>query len=234
MSETVQSYGAAALAQPKSVFDRILGIFINPRETMEDIVARPSWIIPLALILISTVVSVFFLQELILDQAVKGMTTSNPNMTQEQIDQALPFIKTMTWVSVPLAPPIMYLIFAGLFLFVGNVILGGQTNFKTAFSVVCWSGLISILGSAIMIPALRAKGEMTSITSLSFLESSGDQGSPIYFLLSQIDLFSLWWLVVLGLGFAAAYKFASQKGLTTAFVVWGIFLVIGTALKAIF
>ncbi len=225
---------AASVAQPKSMFERILGVFINPRETMDDIAARPSWIIPLVLILLSTVVYVFLMQELILGKAVEGMTTSNPNMTKEQIEQAMPVVKIMTWVGVPIFVPIMYLIFAGLFLFVGNVILGGQTNFKTAFSVTCWSGLISVLGSAIMIPVLRAKGEITSITSLSFLESSGDQGSPIFFLLSQIDLFMIWGIIVLGLGFAAAYKFSSKKGVVTALTIWGIFVVIGTALKAIF
>ncbi len=234
MSSAMSGSGAAAVPQSQNVFSRIIGVFINPRETMDDIVARPSWLIPLILLIINSLVFVFFLGDLILDKAVGDMTAGNPNMTQEQIAQAMPFIKIMTWVMAVIGAPIMYLIFAALFLFVGNVILGGQTNFNTAFSVTCWSGVVTILGAIIMIPLLLAKGEFTSITSLSFLESSGDQGSPLFFLFSQIDLFTLWWLAVLGIGFAAAYKFTNQKGLATVFVCWGIYLVIGTALKAIF
>ncbi len=225
---------SAVLAQPKSLFERIIGIFINPRETMDDIAARPSWLIPMVLLILTSALSVFFLQEAILDKAAVEMTKSNPNMTQEQIDQAMPFIKGMTWVSVLLAAPIINLVIAALLIFVGNVILGGQTNFKTAFAVTCWSGLISVLGSLVLIPIMRASGELISPTSLSFLDSSGDEGSPLFFLLSQIDLFRLWGMAVLGLGFAAAYKFSSKKGVTVALVAWGIFVVIGTALKAIF
>lgn len=225
---------STAVAQPKSVFDRIVGVFINPRETMDDIVARPAWIVPLVLLLLTSVVFMYFMQELILAQAETGMTASNPEMTQAQIDQARPFIKGMTWVSAIVGAPIFYLILAAVFLFAGNVILGGQTNFKTAFSVVCWSGMISLLSSAVMIPVSLAKDEFTSVTSLSFLDSSRDLGSPLFFLLSQLDLFTIWLVVVIGLGFAAAYKFSSQKGIATAFTAWGIFVVIGVALKAIF
>lgn len=225
---------SAALAQPKSLFARIIGIFINPRETMDDIAARPSWIVPMVLLILTSALSVLLLQEAIMDKAVVEMTKSNPNMTQEQIDQAMPFVKGVTWISVLVGVPLINLIFAGLFIFIGNVILGGQTNFKTAFSVTCWSGLISVLGSLILIPIMRASGELISPTSLSFLDSSGDEGSPLFFLFSQIDLFRIWGMIVLGLGFAAAYKFTSQKGIAVAMTVWGIFVVIGTALKAIF
>lgn len=220
--------------QPKNVFERILGIFINPRETMDDIAARPTWVVPIVLLILTSALSVFLLQDVIMDKAVVEMTKSNPNMTQEQIDQAMPFVKGVTWISVLVGVPIINLLIAGLFIFIGNVILGGQTNFKAAFSVTSWSGVISVLGSLVLIPILRAKGELVSATSLSFLDPSGDEGAPLFFLLSQIDLFRLWGMIVLGLGFAAAYKFSSKKGVTTALVVWGIFVVIGTALKAIF
>lgn len=224
---------SAVAEQPKNVFARILGIFINPRETMDDIAARPTWIVPMVLVILTSVLSVVLLQDIIMDKAAAEMA-KNPNMTQEQIDQAMPFVKGVTWISVLVGVPIINVLIAGLFIFIGNVILGGQTNFKTAFSVTSWSGLISVLGSLILIPILRAKGELTSATSLSFLDPSGDEGAPLFFLLSQIDLFRLWGMIVLGLGFAAAYKFSSKKGVTTALVVWGIFVVLGTALKAIF
>jgi len=224
--------GSVALSQSQGVFARIIGIFSSPRATMEDIAARPSWVLPLVIMALALGLSGFFLKDLILAQALEEMS-KNPNMTEAQIATATKVISLTSSIMPMIFIPVVYLIIAALFLFVGNVILGGEAKFKVPFSVVCWSSLISLLGSFINVPLMLVRGEMTTATSLAFLGGE-DKKSGLFFLMSQIDLFNLWWLAVLGIGFAAAYKFTNQKGLVTVFVCWAIFVAVVVGLKAIF
>lgn len=229
--ESVKS-SAAAVPQSQSVLGRIFGIFTSPRETMDGIVARPSWIVPLVILVVAVGISSYLLKDLIVDQALEGMAQEG-KMTQEQMDATIPFIEKSTLFAPLIFMPVMYLLLAGVFMFVGNVILGGETKFKIPFSVVCWSGIVSLLSSIVNIPLMLSRGDMTSPTSLAFLGGE-DKGSPIFFLLSQLDLFYFWWLAVLGIGFAAVYKLANQKGIITVFACWAVFIALGMGLKAIF
>jgi hypothetical protein len=119
-------------------------------------------------------------------------------------------------------------------MFVGNTILGGEGKYKTVFSMVCWSGLISLLSSIVNIPVMKSKGVMETATNLASFLSPDDNKSVFYYFLSQIDLFTIWWLVVLGFGMAAVYRFSTNKGMTAAFGLWAIYLVVAVGIKAIF
>src|SRR5512134_3421609 len=105
--ESVNS-SAAAVPQSQSVLSRILGIFTSPRETMDDIVARPSWIVPLVILVVAVGISSYLLKDLIVDQALEGMAQEG-KMTQEQMDATIPFIEKSTLFAPLIFMPIMYL-----------------------------------------------------------------------------------------------------------------------------
>jgi hypothetical protein len=231
-----QSVGAAAVPQAKNPFERIIGVFVSPEPTMQDIAARPSWLIPLIILMVIGAFSGFFLKEVILQSQLEAM--EKRNMTAEQIEQARPMMEKMMTYTAPLMPlivtPLMYLVIAGVLMFVGSVILGGEARFASLFSVTCWSGMISVLGSIINIPVMANRQVMESATSLSILLSPDAKDTFLYNLLSQIDLFWIWWVVVLGFGFAAAYKYSTRKAMTTVFVLWAIFIAISVGIKSMF
>jgi len=232
MSQTI---GAAVLPQSKGLFERIIGIFISPAETMRDIAARPSWLLPLLLVAVVSSAGTYFLKDVIVQQEIEKM--QKKNMTDEQIQQAMPIMNMMgiiAPVSTLIVMPIMFLIFAGVGMFVGNVILGGETKFSTLFAVTCWSGLITVLSYFINIPVMANRQTMESATSLGSFFAAEENKTFFHHLLGQIDLFVLWWVVVLGFGIAAAYKFSTKKAMTTVFVVWAIFALSAAGFKLIF
>lgn len=230
------SVGAAVVVQAKGPLERLIGVFVSPAPTMQDIAARPSWVLPLIVVTLIGSVGAFFLKDAILQTQLEAM--EKRNMTAEQIEQARPMMEKMMTYTVPLVPlvttPLFYLAIAGLLMFVGNVILGGEAKFSHLFAITCWSGLISVLGSIINIPIMAQKMVMESATSLSSLLPSGDNESLLYHLFSQIDLFWIWWVAVIGFGVAAVYKFSTRKAMTTVFTLWAIYVVIAVALKSIF
>jgi hypothetical protein len=94
--------------------------------------------------------------------------------------------------------------------------------------------MISVLGSLINVPIMAQKLVMESATSLSSLLPSEENKTLLYHLFSQLDLFWLWWVAVIGFGVAAVYKFSTRKAMTTVFTMWVIYVVIAVALKSIF
>ncbi|MCI0695749.1 YIP1 family protein [candidate division KSB1 bacterium] len=228
--------GAAVVAQAKGPFERLIGVFVSPASTMQDIAARPSWVLPLIIVTIVGSVSAFFLKGVILQTQLEAM--EKRNMTAEQIEQARPMMEKMMTYTVPLVPlvttPLFYLVIAGLLMFTGNVILGGEAKFSQLFAVTCWSGTITALSSIINVPIMVNKGVMESATSLSSLLPSEENKTLLYNLFSQIDLFWIWWVAVIGFGVAAVYKFSTRKAMTTVFAMWVIYVVIAVAIKSIF
>lgn len=230
------SVGAAVMPQAKNPIQRLIGVFVSPESTMQDIAARPSWVVPLIILMLSGALSGFFLKEAILQTQLEAM--EKRNMTAEQIEQARPMMEKMMTYTAPLAPlvttPIFYAIIAGVLMFVGNVILGGESKFSQLFAITCWSGMISVLGSIINVPIMAKKMVIESATSLSSLLPSEENKTLLYHLFSQIDLFWIWWVAVIGFGVAAVYKFSTRKAMTTVFTLWAIYVVIAVALKSIF
>lgn len=224
-------------SQPRSLIDRIVGVFTSPRATMENIVAFPTWLPPLILIAVVSAVAAFSLKDVIIDTQLEKMQ-SDPNMTAEQLEKITPVLEKsvpITTVAMGLlGTPLFYAIAAGVLLFVGNFILGGSASFKTLFSVISWSGLINVIGAAVNTPVMISRGVMEGAASLAVLMPPDESKSLLYFFLTQIDLFMIWWLLVVGFGFAAAYKFTTKKSMTTVFVLWGIILVIAVSVKAMF
>ncbi len=230
------SAGAAAMPQAKSPIERLIGVFVSPEPTMQDIAARPTWVVPLIILMLTGALSGYFLKDAILQTQLEGM--EKRNMTAEQIEQARPMMEKMMTYTAPLAPlvttPIFYVIIAGVLMLVGNLILGGETRFSTLFSITCWSGMVSVLSSAVNVPVMANRQVMESATSLASLFPAEENPSFFHNLLGQIDLFWIWWIVVLGFGIAAAYKFSTRKAMTTVFILWAIFAVVAAAIKSMF
>ncbi|MCG3118168.1 MAG: hypothetical protein ALAOOOJD_00331 [bacterium] len=228
--------GAAVVPQSKGPLERFIGVFVSPEPTMQDIAARPTWVLPLIILLLSGALSGYFLKDAIIQMQLEGM--EKRNMTAEQIEQARPMMENMIKYTAPLAPllttPLIYALIAAVLLFVGNVILGGEARFATLFSVTCWAGMISLLGSIINVPIMMNRQVMESATSLGSLFPSEEKQSFFHNLLGQIDLFTLWWVVVLGFGLAAAAKFSTRKAMPAVFIAWAIFAVAGAAIKTMF
>lgn len=225
---------AVAMAAPKGTVERIIGIFTAPRATMEDIAARPSWVVPLILIVLASGAAGFFLKDVIVDNTISQMREKNPDIPAEQLETTAKWTRLSSYVMPVIFTPLFYVILAAIFLFIGNTILGGEAKFKTVFSMVCWSGIVTLIGSAVNIPVMISRGVMESAASLASLLPPDDNKTVLYYILSQIDLFTIWWLVVLGFGMAAVYRFSTNKGMIAVFGLWGVYVVIAVALKAMF
>jgi hypothetical protein len=127
--------------------------------------------------------------------------------------------------------PIMALIISGILFGVFSAALGGEAAFKQIFSVVVHAGVISTLSSVFTGIINFATGTMrTSAASLGGLLPIAGEGTFAARLIGMVDLFVIWWLIVLAMGLAVLYKRRTQPIAISLLVVYAL---IGVAVAAV-
>jgi hypothetical protein len=205
---------AGADTPAQSFPERLLGIFISPTETLADVARKPGFWAPLIVIVLGTVAMIeTMIWKIGLERLARmGIEKSSraSSMSPEQIDQAVStgvkVARVTTHIFAILGPPIVLLIIAGVGILIVNVIFGGRAGFKTVFSLVCYADLVSLLG-VIMAVAMMFFGDPDQFNSQNFIPSNvgfflnpHEVSKPLYSLASSADIFTIWLLILLGVG----------------------------------
>jgi hypothetical protein len=150
----------------------------------------------------------------------------------------------VTFYGFPVLALIIGVILAAILMAVFNFLLGAEVTFPRAMAVVFYAGIPGIIKSVLLVVSLLASADPSTIDLSGnpmptnpgfFLDPQGNKA--IYALASSIDIFAIWYVVLLGLGFSAASanrKPNSSTGVTTVFVAYGILVLIGVGLKVAF
>lgn len=203
---------------PKSVFERLVGVFVSPGATFADIARKPDFIAPLivgilaTMAVIETMLARIGVERIVRQSLEQSGRASNmsPEQTQQAMEQGAKFTGIFMHLTGLLAAPIVLLIVAGLGLLIMNAIFGSQLKFKTAFSVACYANLVSVLGAVIaLVMILLADPEQFNAqnpvpTNPGFFLNPRETSKPLLSLLSSLDIFTIWFMALLGIGFSAA------------------------------
>src|SRR6266849_1551444 len=132
---------------PINHFGRIIGAFFSPKATFEDIVGRPSWIIPAVLMTVLGIVVAFVMNQKVdwRDVASKRIEDSSraANLSAEQKEQQIA-------LSAKISPGIAYgfgiawpilqaLIVGGVLLLAYNVIVGACARFGVFLGITAYA-----------------------------------------------------------------------------------------------
>ena len=241
MEGTEQTAVAANETAPVLGFWGKLGnIFASPRKTFESIDRKPTWVMPLIIIILLTIISTQITFPIIMDTQLENLR-SNPNIPPEQLEvienQFAENVNTqrlITLASQIIVTPIIFLALAGIFYLVGAIILGGDTTYKKVLSVLSWSMCIFILSTIVTIPLIIAKGNMNVSLSLALLLPADSIGTKLHTFLSKFDFFVIWFLAVFATGFGVIYRFSTAKAYTAIGILWAIWIVVSVALSGVF
>jgi len=242
MSDTV-SAGTPAAPAPSTGGDhlaaRLVGVIFSPKETFARIVARPAWIGALAVVtVVISALSFVFLrtdigQAALLDQQVRQMESFGMQIDAEQyanMERMLPVQAVITAVAPLVMIPLFTLVLAGIIFGVFNALLGGSATFRQVAAVLAHSGAVSILQHLFVTPLNYARESMSSSTNLGLLVPFLDQGSFVARFLGTIDLFIVWWVLVVSMGLGVLYR------RPTAPVFWsfmGVYVVIALVIALV-
>ena|SRR5579863_351242 len=202
---------------PKSIIERFIGVYISPGETFADIARKPDFIAPLIVGMVAAIaVTETMLAKIGMERIVRMSlehSSQASSMTPEQMDQAVSRGANIGAIAAHvfgiLGVPIFLVIIAALGLLFVNAIFGGQINFVKALAVSCYANLPSVLGS-VMAVALIFFGDPEHFNPQSPMPSnlgfflSPDTSKPLMVLASAGDIFSFWFMILLGIGYSEA------------------------------
>ncbi len=240
MPSDVPAPPAAEVPPAQSVAERFLDIFISPREAFADIVRRPDFVAPLIVVILSTVaVTETMLAKIGMDRIIRMSiehssrgASMSPEQIQQAVDRGALFGAIIAHVSGLLGAPIFLLIVAGIGMAVVNGIFGGQMNFKSSFSVACYANLVGVLG-AVMAVAMILFGDPEHFnpqsptpSNLGFFLNPLETPKPLMAIAGSFDIFTLWLMAVLGIGFseAAGKKVKALAVFFTLFAIWMVWV----------
>ena len=120
---------------------------------------------------------------------------------------------------------IILFIIPGVFLFVGNNILGGSSTYNKVLAVTVHAWLIMSLAGLVMLPIVLTKETMVVTFSLAAFLPDSSMDTFMWQLLSKIEVFTIWFLIVQSIGLAVIYKMETKKVGIAVFVTYIIYAI---------
>jgi hypothetical protein len=238
MSEAPATSSPSAEGPGLSLPARVWGILTSPRETFVDVAARPRWFGMAAVVLIVAAVCTgwFFSTEVgqtaWLDQVAEQARKTGQEMPEAQwatMEKMASYMGAIYAVSTIVVGPIMWLIVCGLLFAVFNAALGGTATFRQLFAVFVHSTAVTIVQQLFVTPLNFVRESMSSATNLAVFLPMLDESSFLAKFLGTIDLFLVWWVVVLSIGLGVLFKRKTGPIAAGLFIVYGVIAVIVAA-----
>ncbi len=232
--------------KPKNVFERIAGALFAPAETFQDIARRPDILAPLLIILVVGYITTFMVipkmdMSTITAQQIEQMRKQNPNMGEEQVAQMERFTaasgKVMGYVG-PLLGAIWYAILAGILLLAFRL-FGGEGTYKQALSATLYAWIPLVLFGVLLTIIVLARGTFDPSTAATLVKSNPAflvdmKEQPILFsLLTNFDIFTMWTIFLLIVGFSALSKTSRAKAATVIVGLWVAMIVVKLGFAAL-
>jgi hypothetical protein len=236
--------------------ERFLNIFVSPTETFESVTKKPAWWLPFIICVIIGIGSQFLLMDITKSDQQKAMTAQlqkqgKTDQEIQEIQQQMEsgpgafFVKAGPIIGIVLTPFIIAGIWAliALLLRVGsNSMVGGKADYSPVLGVVAWSSIVGLLGDLLKIFLVSRQGTSigvtTSLASLMRPILITEKPTALYYVLytfmSKMNPFTIWQVVLWGLGLAVVAKIKPNKGLIVSFALWAAWTVLSLGLGTLF
>jgi hypothetical protein len=235
------SSGVAADAAPRSLLARFVGIIVSPKDTFRSVVAHPRWFGMLALttIIVAVCAAAPMFTEAGRDAALEQQLAQVKSFGMEVNDEMYAGMRARMGIapyttagSILVFAPLMAAVFSGILFAVFNAALGGEASFKQLFTVWAHASVISALGQLFTAPLNLARGAVGSATSLAVLLPMVDESSFLGRLLGMVDLFVVWWVIVLAIGLGVLYRRRTQPIAIGLFTVYAVIAGVAAAVMS--
>lgn len=215
---------------------------LHPRRTLKTILEAETalWLTPMLVLTVLSVLSVLITGPARSQAAMQSMVQPNPEMQQylspEQLQQmqsglsvsqgplfiyGFPLISSLTsiWLG--------WLLMGGL-LHLGLTLSGSRSSNRMTFNLTAWAALPLGVRLVIQTLAVLISGKPIAAPGLSgFIDATAGGGAAFFgALLSQVDIYLLWQLFLIGLGVIVMEGSYRKKSLAATALVAGLVIVI--------
>jgi hypothetical protein len=240
MVDTLSSQPESAPA--RGLAARVIGVLTSPRATYADVAAHPRWFGALIVVLATTIAASSLLlstevgQRAVIDQQLQGAEAFGRTITDAQLQQmertAPYFIYVAAFFQI-IFMPLVALAVAGISIAIFNGALGADASFRQVFAVVVFSGVVTAVRALFATPLNYARESLSSPTTLAAIVPFFEDNTFPGRLLGSIDLFLIWWIVNLSIGFGVLYKRRTAPIATTFLLVYGAIALTIAAVRSV-
>jgi len=214
------------------LFNRLQGIFFNPKLTLKAISKNPIWIDTLIMLLVVLILFSFIIYPYIQKgqlQAFENDVQRQESIGEDAYNRQLDFFKNppqwyiiLMTVVAPLAANLIGFLLPSLIILGMGRMFSTEGNYKQVFSVYLHASVVDrILGNALrLVLILIRKSVFQTTTSLALFFPRLEIASPAYKVLSQVDFFQLWFYGILAYGLSSVLKIDVKKSLIITYGFW--------------
>lgn len=231
---------------------RLTGVFHEPGAVFADIASNGRWWLALLITVVVTVaVAQLMVSRIGYDRIIQKSFESNSRvqeMPAEQKARAIEMQRKIMPVAmnvVPLAAVVLgALVIAGILMFIFNSMLDAGLRYKQVLNLQTYASLpAGIVGGAALVLVLFLKSPDDFDVQRPLAFNAGAFLNPdtsakwLQSLLGSFDLFTIWTIVLLAIGFSAACgkrKMPFGRALTGILVPWAIWVIGKSAFASLF
>ena len=218
----------SAVAPKPNTFQRIAGVLMSPASTFEDIARRPDVLIPLLVIVVCSIIGTALIVPRVDFAATYREAFEGMNVPAERMERSIRMAAAVGKATAYFGPVLQLIAFAVIagVLLIAFRMFGGEGDYKQAFSVVLYSWMPLVIKSILAIVVIMTKKTITLPdlanplrSNLAFLADMKQQ--PLLFsLFGSLDIFTIWTLILMIIGFAALSRSSKAKSAAIVISLW--------------
>lgn len=188
---------------------RVFGVIFSPGKVMQSLEQKPRILFALFLTMLTPVVLIFAILPMYQEYVRNTVAAKTPQL---EITDQIMAITTYTGMITAALVTVASWFLGTLILWGITKIFKGEGGYKQMLSVTGYAAVISALATIVTIAVTRVTGvfNQVSYTSLaSFLPEM--KGSFLYGVAKGIDVFNIWYYVVIAIGTTVVSKLSKNK-----------------------
>jgi hypothetical protein len=207
---------------------RVFAVFFNPRAAFSEMTseARATWLTPMLVLSITAILAVIAAGYLKTKAAMLGEISlptdwqywtpemQNNYMQAQQATQGPVFMYIMPLVGSLAGLWLGWLVYGGL-LHLGSTLLGGRGSMQNALNLVGWGSLPFALRDILRVSYMFIAQHSITSPGFSGFASSGFLAQ----ILARTDLFFIWYVILLVVGFSIVDGLPRGKSFANVFIV---------------
>lgn len=223
---------------------RMMSVLTAPAKTFKSIAERPTaWIAIILLVVLTAGISFVITSKIDGEAMVRAeLEKSGQELSDEQMENAIAFGSKMKWIgpaAVVVMAPIFMLVAGGLFL-VAFKVQGSEMDFMRSLAVYTYASMPAVVKGLLTLPVALSRDEVSAeaaqqgtllMSNLAFL-APDDAGPAVVAALGSADVFSVWMIVLLSMGYSIVGKVSKPAATVTVIAIWifGVALKVGLAM----
>ncbi len=202
--------------------NNLKNLFWEPSLLFKELKEKPTWLLPFIIICVVSIIFAFIMQPVQTQLMILNIPEDSVASMIEQTNK----FKLVGFSLIPLFTILKLAIVSGLLL-LGTYIVTDKLKFKQIFSVVCWSNIILLLGGILNVFILYLKGVDTindptdmATVGLNIFFNTKSLGVALNALLSEISVFSIWYIVLITIGLMIVGELSKGKAIFVSVFIW--------------